>query len=128
LLVKGHTVLDVMRPNRQLRYLHGKSDSLDAESAAKCEGFEHTRGALIEDRPPIPASLMPEGAGNPTLPRPVGPVISRFSCRAIQPPSARCAMTLRSSPRGMRRSRFSTLAVNFHAKVSRFFHRELSHL
>lgn len=35
LLVKGHTVLDVMRPNRQLRYLHGKSDSLDAESAAR---------------------------------------------------------------------------------------------
>lgn len=35
LLSRGHTVLDVMRPNRQLRYLHGKSDSLDAESAAR---------------------------------------------------------------------------------------------
>lgn len=35
LLEKGHTILDVMRPNRQLRYLHGKSDSLDAESAAR---------------------------------------------------------------------------------------------
>jgi transposase len=35
LLSKGHTVLDVMRPNRQERYLHGKSDSLDAESAAR---------------------------------------------------------------------------------------------
>ena len=35
LLAKGHTVLDVLRPNRQLRYLHGKSDSLDAESAAR---------------------------------------------------------------------------------------------
>jgi transposase len=35
LLSKGHTVLDVMRPNRQLRHLHGKSDSLDAESAAR---------------------------------------------------------------------------------------------
>lgn len=35
LLAHGHTVLDVMRPNRQLRYLHGKSDSLDAESAAR---------------------------------------------------------------------------------------------
>ena len=34
LLAKGYTVLDVMRPNRQRRYLHGKSDSLDAESAA----------------------------------------------------------------------------------------------
>lgn len=34
LMAKGHVVLDVMRPNRQLRYLHGKSDSLDAESAA----------------------------------------------------------------------------------------------
>ncbi len=31
----GHTVVDVMRPNRQLRHLHGKSDSLDAESAAR---------------------------------------------------------------------------------------------
>ena len=35
LLARGHVVLDVMRPNRQLRYLHGKSDSLDAESAAR---------------------------------------------------------------------------------------------
>ncbi|WP_424930756.1 IS110 family transposase [Amaricoccus tamworthensis] len=35
LLAKGHVVLDVMRPNRQLRYLHGKSDTLDAESAAR---------------------------------------------------------------------------------------------
>jgi transposase len=34
LQARGHTVLDVMRPNRQLRYLHGKSDSLDAEGAA----------------------------------------------------------------------------------------------
>lgn len=35
LLAKGHGVLDVMRPNRQFRYLHGKSDSLDAENAAR---------------------------------------------------------------------------------------------
>lgn len=49
LLAKGHEVLDVMRPNRQLRYLHGSetgqktmwgivfpsNDSLDAESAAR---------------------------------------------------------------------------------------------
>lgn len=35
LLAKGHTVLDIMRPNRQLRFLHGKSDSPDAESAAR---------------------------------------------------------------------------------------------
>ena len=35
LLARGHVVLDVMRPNRQLRHLHGKSDSLDAESAAR---------------------------------------------------------------------------------------------
>lgn len=35
LQAKGHMVLDVMRPNRQHRYLHGKSDSLDAESAAR---------------------------------------------------------------------------------------------
>lgn len=35
LLSKGYAVLDVMRPNRQLRYLQGKSDSIDAESAAR---------------------------------------------------------------------------------------------
>lgn len=35
LLSKGYTVLDVMRPNRQLRHLQGKSDSIDAESAAR---------------------------------------------------------------------------------------------
>lgn len=35
LQARGHTVLDVMRPNRQLRYLHGKSDCLDAEGAAR---------------------------------------------------------------------------------------------
>jgi transposase len=34
-MARGHKVLDVMRPNRQLRYLHGKSDILDAESAAR---------------------------------------------------------------------------------------------
>jgi len=31
---EGHTVLEVNRPNRQLRYLKGKSDTVDAESAA----------------------------------------------------------------------------------------------
>ncbi len=35
LLAKRHEFRDFMRPNRQLRYLHGKSDSLDAESAAR---------------------------------------------------------------------------------------------
>ena len=35
LLAKGYVVLDVMRPNRQIRYLQGKSDSLDAEGAAR---------------------------------------------------------------------------------------------
>ncbi len=35
LLAKGHKVLNIMRSLRQLRYLHGKSDSLDAESAAR---------------------------------------------------------------------------------------------
>lgn len=35
LLAKGYAVLDVMRPIRQLRYLHGEFDSLDAESAAR---------------------------------------------------------------------------------------------
>src|SRR3546814_15134554 len=31
----GHTVLEVTRPNRQLRYRHGKNDSLDADGAAR---------------------------------------------------------------------------------------------
>ena len=35
LLAKGHKVLDVMHPNRQLRYLHSKSDFFDAASAAR---------------------------------------------------------------------------------------------
>lgn len=35
LQARGHTVIDVNRPNRQLRHQHGKSDSLDAESAAR---------------------------------------------------------------------------------------------
>lgn len=31
LMALGHKFLDVMRPNRQLRYLHDKADSLDAD-------------------------------------------------------------------------------------------------
>jgi transposase len=32
---QGHPVLEVSRPNRQLRHQHGKSDHLDAEAAAR---------------------------------------------------------------------------------------------
>ncbi len=35
LLAQDHTVVEVTRPNRQLRYTQGKSDSLDAEGAAR---------------------------------------------------------------------------------------------
>ena len=35
LLSQGHTVVEVTRPNRQLRYTQGKTDSLDAEGAAR---------------------------------------------------------------------------------------------
>ncbi len=35
LLAHGHTVVEVTRPHRQLHYQHGKSDSLDAEGAAR---------------------------------------------------------------------------------------------
>jgi transposase len=35
LLFLGHKVIEVTRPNRQLRYRHGKTDSLDAEGAAR---------------------------------------------------------------------------------------------
>lgn len=35
LLERGHAVVEVNRPNRQLRYQKGKSDAVDAESAAR---------------------------------------------------------------------------------------------
>jgi len=35
LVARGHTVVEVNRPNRQLRHQHGKSDPLDAEGAAR---------------------------------------------------------------------------------------------
>jgi transposase len=35
LQANGHSVFEVNRPNRQLRHQHGKSDPLDAESAAR---------------------------------------------------------------------------------------------
>src|SRR3954467_13549626 len=35
LQANGHQVFEVGRPNRQLRHQHGKSDPLDAESAAR---------------------------------------------------------------------------------------------
>ena len=35
LLAHGYKVVEVTRPNRQLRYQHGKTDSLDAEGAAR---------------------------------------------------------------------------------------------
>ena len=35
LLFLGHKVIEVTRPNRLLRYRHGKTDSLDAEGAAR---------------------------------------------------------------------------------------------
>jgi transposase len=35
LVAQGHTVVEVNRPNRQVRHQHGKSDPLDAESAAR---------------------------------------------------------------------------------------------
>ncbi len=35
LLAKGHNVVEVTRPHRQLRYTQGKTDTLDAEGAAR---------------------------------------------------------------------------------------------
>ena len=35
LLAQGHNVVEVTRPNRQLRYTQGKTDTLDAERAAR---------------------------------------------------------------------------------------------
>ena len=36
LQASGHTVIEVNRPNRQLRYQQGKSDPLDAEGGSPC--------------------------------------------------------------------------------------------
>lgn len=35
LVAQGHNVIEITRPNRQLRYTQGKTDSLDAEGAAR---------------------------------------------------------------------------------------------
>jgi len=48
------TVSEVTRPNRQLRYLHGKSDRLDAEGAARsvsngqAKAFAKTQTGSVE--------------------------------------------------------------------------------
>lgn len=44
----GHQVLEVIRPNRQLRRMNGKSDPIDAYAAAKT--------ALVETKQPTPKS------------------------------------------------------------------------
>ena len=38
-----------------------------AVTAGKSEGFEHARGALIEDGPSVTARLVPKGAGDPAF-------------------------------------------------------------
>ena len=38
-----------------------------AVAAGQSKGFEHARGALIEDGPPVTASLVAEGAGDPAF-------------------------------------------------------------
>ena len=44
-----------------------------AIAAGKREGFEHARGALIEDRPPVTASFVAQGArGSSFCPSPLG--------------------------------------------------------
>ena len=44
-----------------------------AGPAGKSEGFEHARGALIEDGPPVTARLMAKGAGDPAFAKAGGP-------------------------------------------------------
>ena len=39
----------------------------------KSKGFEHARGALIEDGPPVPARLVAKGAGDPAFAEARGP-------------------------------------------------------
>ena len=63
------------------------------------EGFEEARDTVIGDRPTVAAGFATEPQAIQLLPRPVGPVIKRFSCRSIHAPSTRCASTARSMPR-----------------------------
>ena len=48
---KGHAVVEVNRPNRQLRYQKGKSDTVDAENAARAV----LAGQATGSRKPAPA-------------------------------------------------------------------------
>ena len=53
------------------QHLHARDGFKDtlvpAIAPSEGEGFEHTWGTLVEDGPPIPASLMSKRAGDPTL-------------------------------------------------------------
>lgn len=53
------------------QHIHAGDGFEDAFMAAipacKSEGFEHARGALIEDRPTVTARLMAKGAGDPAF-------------------------------------------------------------
>ena len=46
---------------------------MTAITAGKREGFEHAWRTLIKDGPPVTASLMPEGAGDPAFAQTGGP-------------------------------------------------------
>src|SRR3954465_3398111 len=41
---RGHNVIEVNRPNRQIRHQHGKTDPLDAENAARAVLRGQARG------------------------------------------------------------------------------------
>ena len=54
--------------NQHIHAGDGFEDAFVATVAAgKGEGFEHARGALIEDRSSIPACLVAKGTGDPAL-------------------------------------------------------------
>ena len=73
--------------------------------------LEKPGNAVIHHAPVVSAGLVAKRTGNPTFPKPVEPVISKFSCQSIQPPSMRCPMTDLSMPRGLRMSMSSTHAA-----------------
>ena len=80
--------------------------------------LEKPGNAVIHHAPVVSAGLVAKRAGDvakragdPTFPKPVEPVISKFSCQSIQPPSMRCPMTDLSMPRGLRMSMSSTHAA-----------------
>ena len=77
------------------QHIHAGDGFEDAFMAAiatgKSEGFEHARGALIKDGPPVTASLMAQGAGDPAFARTGGGTNFRIVTKDFAPSCFRSA-------------------------------------